>query len=53
MESIGLIIDGRALQADKGKSLLEVSLEGGIYIPTFVITPISLPSASAGSAWSR
>ena len=33
MEAIKLNIDGRAIDTQKGKSILEASLEGGIYIP--------------------
>ena len=33
METIKLNIDGRDIETQKGKSVLEASLEGGIYIP--------------------
>ena len=33
METMKLTIDGREIEANKGKNLLEASLEGGVYIP--------------------
>jgi NADPH-dependent glutamate synthase beta subunit-like oxidoreductase/ferredoxin len=33
LEAIKLNIDGRAIDTQKGKSILEASLEGGLYIP--------------------
>jgi len=32
-ERFKLTIDGREIEVQKGKSILEASLEGGIYIP--------------------
>ncbi len=39
MEIIKLNIDGRAIEAQKGKSVLEASLEAGIYIPYLCYHP--------------
>ena len=33
METIRLIVDGREIETQKGKSVLEASLDGGMYIP--------------------
>ena len=33
METIRLIVDGRDIETQKGKSVLEASLDGGMYIP--------------------
>ena len=35
MDTIQLEIDGKKVQAEKGKSILEAALENGIHIPTF------------------
>jgi formate dehydrogenase (NADP+) beta subunit len=43
MEKIGLTIDGRAIEAESGKTILEVSLAAGIYIPFLCYHP-DLPS---------
>ena len=39
MNKIGLNIDGRDIQAERGKSLLRVARENGIYIPTLCYHP--------------
>lgn len=43
MDTVTLHIDGRDMQAQKGKSILEAALAGGIYIPHLCHHP-DLPS---------
>ena len=46
METIKLTIDGKAISCEKGKSVLEAALDGGIYIPHLCHHP-DLDPASA------
>jgi formate dehydrogenase beta subunit len=39
LETIRLNIDGNAVEAQKGKSVLEASLDAGIYIPYLCYHP--------------
>ena len=48
---VNLTIDGRAVQAKKGSTILDVARENGIFIPTSVTIRPCTPSAPAASAW--
>ena len=48
MEKIKLSIDGKKFEIKKGKTLLEVALEGGIYIPHLCHHPDLKPVGTCG-----
>ena len=48
METIKLIIDGKEIKTEEGKTVLEAALEGGIYIPHLCHHPDLKPVGTCG-----
>jgi NADH dehydrogenase/NADH:ubiquinone oxidoreductase subunit G len=46
LETVWIEVDGQKIETQKGKSVLEASLESGIYIPHLCYHPMLSPAAS-------